>query len=289
MEFEVPSRRERWLFLTTASLILAAVVLGVAREQHWGEPSVSLELRTPSATRLTPGMDVRISGIAVGEVRSLAMQPDASVRVKLRIDEAHQKLIGPGSQASQGQDSLLGDPFVQITPDPRPAGVALPQQVPYAQPVEVGSLLARFAETQHQLNTTLANTATLTRKDLPSTLHKLRDTLSQTGASANKFAALASTLDRETDRTAPELRRSLRQVDRTGEAATSLVEDTRPLLVETLGELNAISRTTRELLQQFTGLLLPLSPAESTKTKKNPVEPAAAAEASRTPGRTDSP
>ena len=93
----------------------ALLLVGLAREQGWGQRHLSLRLLIKNAAGIRVGQDVRISGIPVGQVRSISLRPDAKVQVQLEVAERYASLVGPRSGASQGQEGFVGDHYlVQI-------------------------------------------------------------------------------------------------------------------------------------------------------------------------------
>ncbi|MEB3235297.1 MAG: MlaD family protein [Cyanobacteriota bacterium] len=89
-----PEPQQRWLFLGSGLLLVVAVLIGLAREQHWGVPMVELRLRSTNAGSLRAGQEVRISGLPVGQIKSLQLQSDASVAVRFQVARRHAALIG---------------------------------------------------------------------------------------------------------------------------------------------------------------------------------------------------
>lgn len=78
-----PTRsHERLLFLGSGVLLLGALIIGLAREQRWGQRFLNLRLVAANANGIRPGQAVQISGMKVGQVRSLEMLPNAKVQVK---------------------------------------------------------------------------------------------------------------------------------------------------------------------------------------------------------------
>jgi phospholipid/cholesterol/gamma-HCH transport system substrate-binding protein len=249
--------RDRFLFLGSALVLLATLLVGLAREQRWGQPTVELRLSSRDASGLKPGQEVRISGMPVGLVQSLTLQPDASVAIRLQIARRYAALIGPRSVASQGQEGFVGDRFVVISADPQPgrAHTSLnDHSLRYHPPIAIATLLQQLAHTQQELEATLRNTHRLTGTDLPQTLREARRSLSSVNA-------LAATLQRETRDTAPELRQTLRQLTRTGSSteqtsaqAQQLLRASQPLLIRTLQDIQQLSQSSRRLLQNLLGI-----------------------------------
>ena len=246
-----------WLFLGSGLVLIGAVLLGLSREQGWGERSLAVQLNTRNAAGLRAGQEVRISGLPVGKVKALALQPDASVRVELQLAERYADLIGPRSVASQGQEGFVGDRFVVISPDPQRQAKrdkAGRLSLRYEEPIAISSVMNQLAQTQLLLQATLRNTTALTAGDIPRVMGDMRRTLQDA-------RRLANTLDRETVSTAPQLRSTLQQVERTGSrAATTATEahrrlaGSRPAVISTLEELQRVSTLSRRLLEGLIGL-----------------------------------
>ena len=277
----LPSR-DGGLFLGSGLLLLGVLLLGVSREQHWGERSFVVNLRTPRAEGLKPGMEVRLSGLPVGRVTEMSLQDDASVAIRLRIDERYRRLIGPRSLAYQNQDGLVGDSFIAITPHPQASSATKRRTraereltLPYQPSLDLRQVLLDLAQTRMDLTRTLQHTSQIAGRDLPLALSDLRQTLRQTNRLAgqdvplalgdfrrtmDKVSQLSGTLDRETASTAPRLRQTLSQADRTGEGARlaavqaeSLMRDTGPILIRTLREIQTLTATSNRLLALLLG------------------------------------
>ncbi len=246
-----------WLFLGSGLLLIGAVLLGLSREQRWGERTLGVHLITRNAAGLRAGQEVRISGLPVGKVKALALQPDASVKVELQLAQRYADLIGPRSVASQGQEGFVGDQFVVISPDPQgqsKRAKAGRLSLSYEEPIAISSVINQLAQTQLLLQATLRNTAALTAGEVPRVMGDMRTTLRDVGR-------LADTLEREMVSTAPQLRRTLQQVDRTGSNAAQtateaqrLLAGSRPALISTLEELQRVSTLSRRLLEGLIGL-----------------------------------
>jgi len=250
-------RRDRWLFLGSGLLLILALLVGLGREQRWGQPMVTFRLNSGDATGLRPGQEVRISGLPVGQVRHLQLQRDASVAVQLQVEKRYASLIGPRSVASPSQEGFVGDHYLEISPDPQPGaqGSSLNgRTIRYQPPVAVAAVMHQLLQTQQELQTTLRNTSRLTSHDLPQTLREARRSLSGVDN-------LATTLQRESSATGPDLRQTLRQISRTGSSAEQtsaqaqqLLRESQPLLIRTLEDLQQTTRASKRLLQTLMGL-----------------------------------
>jgi len=254
------NRRERLLFLGSGLILVGTLLVGISREQHWGERFLNLNLVARNAEGLSAGQEVRISGLQVGQVRSLQLQPDATVSVNLQVAERYANLVGPRTIASQGQVGFVGDHYLVLSADPRgqKSDLALHQMqgktIPYQQPAAISSLMQELNTTQKALQATLHNTTKLSGKDVPDTLRDVRKAL-------GSVEALSAVVQQETAATAPTLRQTLTQISATGASAEAtsnqaqqVLAETKPILVDTLKELQDLSSISRRLLRLLAGL-----------------------------------
>ena len=147
-------------------------------------------------------------------------------------------------------------------------------------------MLLDLAQTRIELSRTLRHTSQVAGRDLPLALGDLRQTLRQTNRVAGREVPLAlgdfrrtldqvgqlsGTLKRETASTAPRLRQTLGEADRTGAEARQatvqaqlLMRDSGPLLLRTLQEIHELSASTNRLLDLLVGskLLGPEPPVQ---------------------------
>ncbi|MCP9809403.1 MCE family protein [Cyanobium sp. HWJ4-Hawea] len=246
-------KRDQWLFLGASSLLLAGLFLGLAREQHWGKAFQPVEFRSSNAAGIKSGLEVRISGVPVGNVVGLEMEPDASVLVRLRVEQRYGRLIGPKSVASQGKDGFVGDDFIAISPDPVPEDQAAAivakrgvLKLPYTLPVDVTKLMAQLAETQFTLQAMLRQVGRVAEKDLPGALGGFRQTM-------ESVDRLSSTLERESNGIGPELKRTMQTMDSTGKSAERLMNQNGPLLPSTLEEIRTLVGRLNNLMSKLLG------------------------------------
>lgn len=305
---ERPAPRERWLFLLSGTLLGLILLVAIGRERRWGEPTFTVEVLAPRADGLQEGMEVRLSGLPVGRVESLTLQSDARVAVRLQINDRHRQLVGPRSRAQSGLVGLVGQTFVNLTPDPSPKGQAARPELPtlaYDPPPDLNQLLADLAQSRSELDQTLALTTNLLRKQVPASLGSLERSTGKLSGSMGDLSSMAKTLSSETRRTvpsvrqltgslqresgqiAPALRRTLTKADRTldradqtaasatkaSQEATQLLRDARPALMPTLEHVREITGAANRLVRFLTGLGL-LEPGRGSSRSAPPKLPA---------------
>jgi len=84
-----PEARRPWLLplvMAGGLLLAAALAGGIAWRRGAFTPAAEIYALIDNAAGLAPGTAVRLSGVRVGEVSALDLQPDLSVRVSLRIN-----------------------------------------------------------------------------------------------------------------------------------------------------------------------------------------------------------
>lgn len=247
-------RRRDWSgSLQGLALLAGGVVLlgtyftsmGVSR--NWWSPSVGLQFRTYTAAGLKPGMAVKISGFTVGRVRSLQLKPDGQVLVDLDLGESYRSMVGRRSRATLAQDSLLGNPYVAISPDPASigqAGVGSGEAIVYDPRPDIQSLLTELAETRIPLQKALGAGAGLAAKRIPATLDELDRTLV---AGRN----LAGSLQRDANSTAAQLRSTTGTVQQVLTSSASSSEQILPLVLQTLQEVRALAANSNGMLRRI--------------------------------------
>lgn len=247
-------RRRDWsgslqgLALLTGGVVLLGTYftsMGVSR--NWWSPSVGLQFRTYTAAGLKPGMAVKISGFTVGQVRSLQLKPDGQVLVNLDLGASYRSMVGRRSRATLAQDSLLGNPYVAISPDPASigqSGVGSGEAIVYDPRPDLQSLLTELAETRIPLQKTLGASAGLAAKRIPATLDELDRTLL---AGRN----LAVSLQRDANRTAAQLRSTTGTVQQVLTSSASSSEQILPLVLQTLQEVRALAANSNSMLRRI--------------------------------------
>jgi len=73
------------------------------------------------ATQLAKEADVRISGVSVGKVKSIATQPDGRSKAVIQLDQQYAP-IPKNTRAILRQKTLLGETYVELTPGDRSSG-----------------------------------------------------------------------------------------------------------------------------------------------------------------------
>ncbi|MBU6249623.1 MAG: MCE family protein [Cyanobacteria bacterium REEB417] len=252
------AEREHRGWLGGSLLLLLLLVAGMGVPRNWWSPSVELSFRTYSAARLKPGMPVMISGYPVGQVQRIHLLNDAQVHVTLQVARAQRFMIGPRSRAALAQDDLLSSPYIAINPDlhdlDRRGPGAQGETLIYEDSPSMASLFKDLAASRVPLQTLLNSSARLVEQRMPRSL----DQLDRTMGSGER---LVNSLERDLAGRAGALEARV-------ERATGQLETTLSAVQSTLGDIQALARSSNALLQGLSRswLLQLLQPSpESTR------------------------
>lgn len=233
-------KRDSWIFSSITLMLLGATLVGLAQEQgwiSWGQRPLRITLVAKSAKSLSPGMEVKLSGLTVGRLKTLSIAGDARIIGKLDVDPSYASFIGQSSILRIDQEGLIGDSFISITPDlakakPKKVNRASDStlELPLEPALDTRELLIGLAQTRMRLDATIANAGKVFASDVPMTLSSMRQ-------GAGSFADLAKALQKEAEDTAPEVREtlqdgqvSLTQLGEAGLSVTLASEELRDLI-----------------------------------------------------------
>ncbi|MBA4064643.1 MAG: hypothetical protein C0501_13205 [Isosphaera sp.] len=136
------------LFVAGALAVLAGLVVFFGRAPELFSNKATYSVLFPEAPGLSPGVPVRKSGIRIGDVESLDLDPDSGrVRVRIRVDRKY--LPRTSEDASITKGLLSGDAAVDFVPRagedgrPVPRGDEWPpgSDIPGLPPITPRSLL----------------------------------------------------------------------------------------------------------------------------------------------------
>ena len=100
---------------TVVMLLVAAILVVVFGEFRFAADS-SYHATFTDASRLKAGQDVRISGVPVGSVKDVKLNPDNTVDVAFNINKRYQ--LYTSTRAVVRYENLVGDRYLEITSGP---------------------------------------------------------------------------------------------------------------------------------------------------------------------------
>jgi phospholipid/cholesterol/gamma-HCH transport system substrate-binding protein len=110
----IEKRTQRFMLGAVAVLLLVLVMIAV--KQDYFHRSTTIYFYTPTAQGLSEGMAVKFIGFKVGSVKAVSMQPNATVQVKVALDDEYVHLIGQDAKAKLIKEALVGESVVEIIP-----------------------------------------------------------------------------------------------------------------------------------------------------------------------------
>lgn len=227
-------RRQISLFLVIAVCALVGAVLLVAYKQGAFVRHTKIYFFAEDVFGINKGMSVRLFGLPVGDVSDLKIT-DRGVQVELSIISEYAPRLTKGSSARLTREGYIGAANIQLLPGTD----AKASREPVADGDVIGYAPARgVAELVEDIRAQLAPVVAELRKTLAE--------LNRPDGDFRKSVKSASVLIQELPETNRELRRLLRDTDRTvvavGGKADAALASTERLTARAAGELPALSK-----------------------------------------------
>jgi phospholipid/cholesterol/gamma-HCH transport system substrate-binding protein len=102
------------IFLIAGLLVLVFALYMIGKDQSMFTGNFKLRARFRDVAGLTPGNNVRYSGIQNGTVKSISILDDTTIEVTMSIDKAARAHIRKNSRASIGSEGLMGNKVINI-------------------------------------------------------------------------------------------------------------------------------------------------------------------------------
>lgn len=234
---------ESWALISSAAVLLLIAIGGIGAPRHWWGRNLELTLHTTSAAGLTPGMPVKVAGYSVGRVQRIQLLESSRILVKLSVEASRAGLIGPRSQVSLGQDTLLGGSYIALSTDPQhPQAqqrlLARDLNLTYRPVPGIPTLLNELAGSRLALQQGIDGATALVQKRLPRSLDELDRTLQGgqrlTNTLEQELGGKAGAISNDLRATSTNLNQTLSQLQSTLEQVHALAESSNQLL----GNLN---------------------------------------------------
>lgn len=110
-----PIRRRATIALWTALVLVVALFAGILFGGGTFSRSTSLYFITDSATGLTPGTAVKLSGFRIGAVSALHLEPDLSVMVTLKIPPEDFERLRKDARATLNREDMVQAATLEIS------------------------------------------------------------------------------------------------------------------------------------------------------------------------------
>ena len=247
-------------FMLGAIGVMLLVLLMIAVKQDYFHRSTPIYFFTPNAQGLSKGMAVKFIGFKVGSVQEVSMQPNATVRVKVSLDDEYVHLIGLDAKARLIKEALVGESVVEIIPGSQQVKQVTQNSVLEFERGQDASTVVENLATQlqpilsdiHQITSSINNPngdIQQTLKNLNQATGGFRETVNQftqVGVSSNKaVTSLNSTLE-TLDKAIPKL---VDKADSTLNNVQSATSDIKKITNDSAGEIPSLVRNTNALVQ----------------------------------------
>jgi phospholipid/cholesterol/gamma-HCH transport system substrate-binding protein len=167
-DFMPSVQRIRWArFRVVATTVVALLILGSLAYLLTGGTVFAaravLYVYVPDGTGIERGTPVRVDGIQVGKVDSVALsgsgEPNRVIKVTMVVDPSRLSSITDDSTAQPTADTMVGDKVIQITSGTSPHRIRSGEEIPYrGSPDLVKTLdLSQFRQSLAQMDELLTD------------------------------------------------------------------------------------------------------------------------------------
>ncbi len=254
----VEKRTQR--FMLGAIGVLLLVLLMIAIKQDYFHRSTAIYFFTPNAQGLSKGMAVKFIGFKVGSVQDVSMQSNATVRVKVALDDEYVHLIGQDAKARLTKEALVGESVVEIIPGSQQVRQVTQNSVlEFERGQDASSVVENVAAQLqpilsdiHQITSSINNPdghVQQTLKNLDQATGGFRETVNQftqLGVNSNKAVTRLNSSLETLDKAIPGL---VDKADTTLGNVQSATSDIRKITSESAAEIPSLVRNTNALVQ----------------------------------------
>jgi len=247
-------------FMLGAAGVMLLVLLMIAVKQDYFHRSTSIYFFTPNAQGLSKGMAVKFIGFKVGSVQDVNMQPNATVQVKVSLDDEYVHLIGLDAKARLIKEALVGESVVEIIPGSQQVKQVTQNSVlefergqDASNVVEnLASQLQPILSDVHQITSNMSNPNgdfQQALKNLNQATGGFRDTakeFTQLGINSNKAVDRINSSLGTLDQAIPKL---VDKADTTMNNVQSATADIKKITNESAAEIPSLVRNTNSLVQ----------------------------------------
>jgi phospholipid/cholesterol/gamma-HCH transport system substrate-binding protein len=153
------------IFVLASLLALLIMVVIIARQEGLFQEYMEYRAVFRNVSGLKTGAEVRLSGVTVGNVTEIVINPNGYIVVTFRVQKKSSDWIRWDTKASIGYTGLLGDRALDLTTGSMDKPPVPPEGfVASVEPLDIGQLLSTAAPSLGDLQKILSNLVTLTTK-----------------------------------------------------------------------------------------------------------------------------
>jgi phospholipid/cholesterol/gamma-HCH transport system substrate-binding protein len=116
MKTNLSQKVKTGIFVTIGIGILLVAVFIIGNQKNLFDNRFTIKANFNNVSGLQAGNLVRFAGINVGTVSDISIINDTTVQVSLALQESVKKFIKQDASANIGNDGLMGDKIIQISP-----------------------------------------------------------------------------------------------------------------------------------------------------------------------------
>lgn len=242
-------------FMLGAIAVMLLVLAMIAAKQDYFSRSTAIYFFTPNAQGLSKGMAVKFIGFKVGSVREINMEPNATVQVKVSLDDEYVHLIGQDAKARLVKEALVGESVVEIIPGSQQVRQVTQNSVLEFERGQDASTVVENLAAQlqpilsdiHQI--TSSGDIQQTMKNLNQASDAFRQTVNeytQLGAGGNKAMERINSSMETLDKAIPKL---VDKADATLDNVQAATADIKKITNDSAGEIPSLVRNANALVQ----------------------------------------
>ena len=153
------------LFVLAGTTFLIAALYLIGNKRNLFSNTFSIYADFYDVNGLTPGNNVRYSGIDVGTVENIEIVNGSKVRVRMIIEEKYKSFIHKGDVAIIGTDGLMGNKLVNINAGDVKAGLITDgDTLATIRPIETDAMVRTLSQTNDNMKVITDNLKTITQK-----------------------------------------------------------------------------------------------------------------------------
>ncbi len=200
------------IFISSGLLILIVSLYLVGRNQNFFGSNFYVRCRFSNINGLIAGNNVRFSGIQAGTVNQIQVIDDTTIEVTLLIDKKMKPYIHQNTYATIGNDGLMGNKVINLTPNMVPApeivdgGLLYNKKKPYTDEMmetlsntnnNVEVLSRKLISTVEQINNSHALWSILNDTTIPKNLNVSLSNIKEATVRINDMSAVITDIAKD--------------------------------------------------------------------------------------------
>jgi phospholipid/cholesterol/gamma-HCH transport system substrate-binding protein len=153
------------LFVLAGLLFMIFSLYMIGRNRNLFGATFTISAIFYNVNGLTPGNNVRFSGIDVGTVNSIDIESDSTIPVSMILDKKMKRFLKQNAVATIGTDGLMGNKLININTQPGPsAPLQTGDRIQSLKPIETDEMLRTLNTTNDNIEIITANLKSITQK-----------------------------------------------------------------------------------------------------------------------------